>query len=224
MVARRRKNSPLRWAQGAVALALIGACVPPSGVPDDEPLTVPFAVSDYFSPTGYLGDGATVGVVNMVAAACTTRAPNAVGDCYKVTYTPPLASTYAGVYWQYPGNNWGGYPGHTVEQGATQATVWAMGTQGGEQVSFKAGGIADPPDGTEPYVDSVSASGPTVSLTKEWQQFSVSLTGADYYPEGATTYSSVLGGFAWIVIPPMPNGAPSTEPIVFYLDNIRWTQ
>lgn len=200
-----------------VAIALLGACVPPTAAPDDAPLPVPFAVSDHFSPTGYMGDGTTIGVVNMVASACPSRAPGATGDCYQVTYTPPVptASGWAGVYWQYPGNNWGGYPGHTVQPGATHATVWAMGTAGGEPVTFKVGGIAVG-DATQAYHDSISASAAPVTLTTQWQSFSVDFGGAKY--------DEVLGGFAWIVNLPAPgSGPPSSQPIVFYLDGITWS-
>jgi len=108
-----------------------------------------------------MGDGTTIGVVNMVAAVCPSRAPGAVGDCYSVTYTPPdpTANGWAGVYWQYPGNNWGGYAGHTIRPGATRVTVWAMGKKGGEQLSFKVGGIATADD-TQPFHDSISVSAP----------------------------------------------------------------
>jgi hypothetical protein len=210
MVARRRPKS-LVWSALALAVALPFACVPPTAVPDNEALTPPFAVSDYFSPTGYEGDGATVGVVNMVAAACTSvgTAPNSVGDCYEVTYTPPAPSPngYAGVYWQYPGNNWGAYPGHTIHPGATQATVWARGASGGEQVTFKVGGIPG---------DSIEVTGPTVTLTTQWQKYSV--------PFDGSTYSEVLGGFAWVVtLTPADGGPPDTQPIVFYLDSIQWS-
>lgn len=190
--------------------------MPPTAAPDDGPLTPPFAVSDHFSPTGYMGDGTTIGVVNMVAAACPSRAPNAVGDCYMITYTPPNPTDngWAGVYWQFPGNNWGGYPGHTVLPGATQATAWAMGANGGEQVSFKVGGIAVA-DNTEEYHDSLTESAGPVTLTTQWQPYSVDFGGA--------TYDEVIGGFAWIVNLPVPDGGPpSTQPIVFYLDNITW--
>ena len=163
-----------------------------------------------------MGDGTTIGVVNMVAAACPSRAPGADGDCYQITYTPPVptANAWAGVYWQYPGNNWGGYFGHDVLPGATKLTVYAMGSRGGEQVSFKVGGIAIS-DSTEAYHDSFQVAAPPVTLTKEWQQFTVDFDGAKY--------DEVLGGFAWIVNLPLPTGtAADTQPIVFYLDVIRW--
>ena len=219
MPARRCSNSLPRSVGGTLAFATIVAvsCAPPTATPDDAPLTPPFAVSDHFSPTGYMGDGTTIGVVNMVAAACPTRAPGAVGDCYQVTYAPPspTANGWAGVYWQYPGNNWGGYPGHTVRPGATRATFWAMGTRGGEQLAFKVGGIATADD-TKPYHDSLEVSGAPVTLTTKWAEYTLDFGGA--------TYDEVLGGFAWILnLPPPDGGPPDTRPIVFYLDAIRWS-
>jgi hypothetical protein len=190
---------------------LLAACAPPASAPDDAPLSPPFAVSDHFSPTGYMGDGTTVGVVDMVAAVCPSRAPSATGDCYRIVYTPPSPpmNQWAGVYWQYPANNWGAYPGHAVEAGAMRARVWARGEHGGETITFKVGGIAD---STQPHHDSIQVAAPPITLTTSWQAFEVDFAGA--------SYSEVLGGFAWIVN--LPAGAPSTQPIVFYLDGITW--
>jgi hypothetical protein len=202
----------------ALLVPFASTCAPPTATPDDAPLAIPFAVSDHFSPTGYMGDGTTVGVVTMLAAACPSRMPGAVGDCYQVTYTPPVppVNSWAGVYWQYPGNNWGGYPGHNVLPGAARVTVAAMGAKGGEVLSFKVGGIAVA-DNTQPYHDSISVSAPPVTLSTSWQTFDIPFDGA--------TYGEVLGGFAWILnLPPSATSAASPEPIVFYLDNIQWSR
>jgi hypothetical protein len=208
---------PLSIRLAALAVVLAAACAPPTAPADDAPLKAPFTVSDHFTPTGYIGDGVTIGVVNMLPDACPTRAPNAVGDCYQVTYIPPVPTQndYAGVFWQYPGNNWGDYPGHTVLPGATKVTVWARGGKGGEQLTFQAGGVSVT-DSSKPYHDSFSAAAGPFTLTTEWQPFVVPLTGK--------TYNRVLGGFAWIYHLPPATGAPSdSEPIVFYLDSITWS-
>jgi hypothetical protein len=185
-------------------------------VPDDAPLVPPFLVSDHFAPSGYLGDGATVGVVNMVADNCPTRAPNPAGDCYSVTYNPPNPpkQNYAGVFWQYPGNNWGdrGLAGHTVLPGATKATVWAKGAQGGEQVTFKVGGIA-PQNPAQDNTKGFAITAPPVTLTTQWAEYTVDF--------GGTPYDEVLAGFGWVVN--LPATGVSTSPITFYLDNIRWS-
>ena len=195
-----------------------GSCTPPTAPPDDTPLGVPFTVSDHFSPTGYMGDGTSIGVVTMLAAACPTRAPGALGDCYQVTYVPPVPTEngWAGVYWQYPGNNWGDYPGHKVLPGATKVTGSARGSRGGEILTFTIGGIAVS-DGTKAFHDSLDVTAPPVTLTTDWQPFEVPFDGA--------TYDEVLGGFSWIMNLPTPDGgAANAQPIVFYLDNITWSR
>lgn len=200
-------------ARTSLALApLVAACTPAASAPDDAALSVPFAVSDHFSPTGYMGDGTVVGVVDMVAAECPSRAPTAVGDCYRIVYTPPSPpmNQWAGVYWQYPANNWGAYAGHVIAPGATRVKVWARGERGGETVTFKVGGIED---STQPHRDSIQIAGQPVTLSTEWQSFEVDFAGA--------TYGEVLGGFAWIIN--LPPGAPPAQPIVFYLDGITWS-
>jgi hypothetical protein len=179
------------------------ACGPTPATPDDGPLTPPFVVSDHFAPTGYMGDGTTIGTVRMDNDACPTRAPGARGDCYTVTYTPTGA--WAGIYWQYPANNWGAKPGRIVLPGAKRVVVWAKGQAGGEKLDFTIGGIKDD---TLPYKDSINAS-TSVTLTTEWQSYAVNF--------GPKTYSSVIGAFSWIAHAP-----PGSGPIVFYLDGIAW--
>src|SRR5947209_3112434 len=82
-----------------VVCAIVAACAPSPSPPDDGPLDPPFAVSDHFAPTGYMGDGATPGLVTMTTDACTSRAPDAspdvMGDCYAIHYTPSIL--WAGV-------------------------------------------------------------------------------------------------------------------------------
>jgi len=189
------------------ALAAPAACSVSASPPDDAPLTPPFTVSDHFAPTGYMGDGTAIGAVNQENDACSSRAPNpngAVGDCYKITYTP--SNGWAGVYWQYPANNWGAKPGRTILPGATHLSLWAMGARGGEKLELHVGGIHDD---TLPYRDSIDAS-TTVTLTAGWQEYTVNF--------GPKTYDQVIGAFAWIA-----HAAPGDPgPIVFYLDGITW--
>lgn len=116
-----------------------------------------------------------------------------------------------------PQPNFGNIPnaGITELTGATRLTFWARGEQGGEKIDFFMGGvgrhpvtgarIADFPDSTprRPTVGSI------FTLSANWQQFSIDLTGADL--------SYVLGGFGWYAtLANNPNGA------VFYLDDIQY--
>ena len=168
---------------------------------------LPLTLSDVFAPSGYMGDGATPGAIQVDTTACKTPRPaGAVGDCYKVTYTPGTLG-WAGVYWQYPANNWGASPGKQIEAGATKVAFYAAGAAGGELVQFLAGGEND---GTLPYHDAFKVT-QNQTLTSALAPYNVDLTGHTYD-------SGVLGGFAWLVTAPLG----STAPIVFYLDAITW--
>lgn len=203
---------------GSAALISIAACAPTPSDAETGPLPLPFAVSDYFAPTGYEGDGANpedVSLVTMVNDACPTRSPNPIGDCYSVQYEDgALQATqgFAAVVWQYPNNNFGQYPGLGVSAGATTVTVWARGASGGEQVQFQVGGINDP---TKPYHDTISVQSATATLTKSWQEFTISLPGS---------YGPVLSAFGWVVKAPPNAESSAAPPIAFYLDGIQWSK
>ena len=171
-------------------------------------LTLPVAISDYFTPSGYMGDGATsTTAITVQTMPCKQpRPPAAAGDCYHVTYKPGGAA-WAGVYWQYPENNWGAIPGKQVESGATKVTFYAAGATGHEIIQFIAGGEKDM---ALPYRDSFTAAN-TVALSTTSVQYQISLIGKTYE-------SGVLGAFAWTVS--VPRG--TTTPVEFYLDTIRW--
>jgi hypothetical protein len=215
----RTQGRRARVAVGALLAlcALAAACGPSASGTFAGPLPLPFNVSDYFSPTGYEGDGANVQDVNLVTmynSGCPTRSPDPTGDCYVVTYNqqaPEATQGFAGVLWQYPGNNFGEYPGHTVEPGATRVTVWARGNSGGESVELSVGGIDS---ATEPYHDSISVLSSPFTLTTEWQQLTIGLP---------ASYGEVLAGFGWIVKAQTPGATPAA-PVVFYLDGIQWQQ
>ncbi len=72
-----------------------------------------FAVSDFFTPSGHMGDGQEPGhIVMSVNEECRTPfPPNARGKCYRFVYGPPGDALWAGVFWAFPANNWGSEPG-----------------------------------------------------------------------------------------------------------------
>jgi hypothetical protein len=151
---------------------------------------------------------------------CPARAPNPVGTCHKITYTPASPAgagvPWAGAYWL-PGNqNWGVSAGKNIAPGANQLTFYAAGAKGGEVVKFVAGGVV----GTSGLAcaDTVSAS-MTFTLTTTMTKYSVSLAGA--------TYAGVWGGFAWSVEAApdssgAADGAVNYPPVAFYVDSIQW--
>ncbi|HEY2515180.1 MAG TPA: hypothetical protein VGI39_30145 [Polyangiaceae bacterium] len=178
-------------------------------------LSLPFTVSTVFVPSGFMGDTPTdFNAVKMssAATACPSRAMGAQGSCYSVNWTPaPISgqkTAWVGVYWQYPGNNWGGKPGKDIAAGATKVTFSAMGGAGGEALQFLAGGVnVSGGNASLTYADTFTAKA-QVTLTNAWADYEVDLTG--------DTYSQVIGAFAWT----MTTGA--TDPVTFYIDNIQW--
>jgi len=214
-----RARSRLRAAFVVVVSLAFAGCTPvePAGVLDASggggesggaALALPVTISDYFAPSGYMGDGATspTAIVVQTMPCKQPRPPEAVGDCYHVTYKPGSAA-WAGVYWQYPENNWGAIPGKQVEAGATKVTFYAAGAMGGEVIQFIAGGENDK---ALPYRDSFMDTN-TITLSTKSMQYQIDLSGKTYA-------SGVLGAFAWVAI--LPTGAAA--PVEFYLDTIRW--
>jgi len=114
-----------------------------------------------------------------------------------------------------PQPNFGTTPNAGVDlTGATALTFWARGTTGREVVDFFVAGVGyddprQPTTPTAPYPDSSPAIHHTITLSKTWKQYRISLIGHDM--------SYVLGGFGWgCGIDGNPTGA------TFYLDDIQY--
>jgi len=135
-----------------------------------------------------------------------TESPHSGKTCVKIEYLPLASkgSRWAGVYWQYPQNNWGNIDKGYDLTGASRLIFWAKGEKGSERIQeFKIGGISGE------YSDSDSASIGPIALTAEWQQYEIDLSGKDL--------SHLIGGFAWAT-----NLDVNPEGAVFYLDDIRF--
>jgi hypothetical protein len=173
---------------------------------------LPLTVSAVFVPSGYMGDGATVGSVEMLPLKPTDpqdcggdRSPSALGTCYTVTYEPVASGLgWAGVYWQYPANNWGAMSGLDIPAGATKVSVWAKGAAGGEILTLVAGGI----DTSGMAHEDTFKADTTAVLTTSWAQYTIALP---------ATYGPVLGGLAWSTSAPAGGGS-----VGFSLDSIEW--
>jgi len=214
-----------RTRMACVAVALLGGCAagPEShgsggaggtggaGGGGSGQLAVPFTLSDYFAPSGYMGDGMQPGNINAETStgACAPRPPGAKGDCYKFTYTPK-AQLWAGVYWQYPANNWGAMPGKMIAPGATKVHFRAAAGVGGVMLTVLAGGIHD---AMLPNHDDFKVQKP-IALTTTLSEYTIDLTGQ--------TYNTVIGGFAWTVMLPAGTDPATAPPIVLYFDDIEW--
>jgi hypothetical protein len=196
----------------AAAVLLAGcdalAFTPPISQPGT--LTQPFAVSNFFTPSGYMGDGARLGQLQADVAndACMARPAGAVGDCYRFVYYPS-DSLWAGVYWVYPANNWGSRAGRLVAGGQfKRVRLQAASATPDLLINFLVGGINDP---ILPNRDRVSAS-TSVRLGTEWQEITLDVSGQDF--------DHVIGALAWSL--PYPMDWDGEQPVVFYLDDVIW--
>lgn len=160
-------------------------------------------VSTMFVPSGFMGD---VGDIS-INEYCEDN-PRSGPYCIEVIYTAEGSSgaRWAGIYWQYPANNWGNEAGWIdTFNGATKLTFWARGKNGLERAEFKMGGI------TGRYSDSVRPAVTTgiITLSAEWKQYEIDLANKNL--------SHVIGGFCWVTnIPNNPDGC------TIYLDDLRY--
>ena len=156
---------------------------------------------NHFIPSGWMGD-----YMDIKLDDASSENAHSGATCIKVTYNNKATggARWAGIYWQYPANNWGGVDKSYDLSGATKLSFWIRGEKGGEVIQeMKIGGI------TGEYSDSDTAGIGPLTLTTEWKQYEIDLSAKDL--------SYIIGGFCWATnIDVNPDGA------VFYLDDIRY--
>lgn len=173
-------------------------------------VTVPLVVykdvdskENSFQPSGWIGDSDCIDLDK----ACEIN-PYSGRTCIRITYKPGgfFSQGWSGIYWQYPLNNWGDYPGYELS-GASKLVFWARGEKGDERAEFKIGGIRN---FGKPNCDSFGpVSTGIVELTPEWKKYTINLKGKDT--------SSLIGGFCWATNRPQnPKGC------TIYLDDIQF--
>ncbi|HEY4104976.1 MAG TPA: hypothetical protein VGM44_13855, partial [Polyangiaceae bacterium] len=174
----------------------------PSAMPVQTRVPLPFAVTTAFTPSGYEGgDPGMNGGGQIAAGACTDRAPGAIGNCAKYTYTPTTPATWAGVAYirGYQGFGSAGHAPLCLADGATSIAFYAKGAVGGEVVGFSGG----------------TATGQDFTLTASWALYTI--------PLGAATYNTDVDGlddgFFW-KIAPAAGSTPTVE--TFYVDDIQF--
>ncbi len=161
-------------------------------------------VQNLFTPSGWMGDG-EYGRKYIVFSGVDRTQPHAQATSIKITYTFG-PQRWGGIYWQNLPDNWGDKPGADYTgKGLSKVTFWARGETGNEVVEFKVGGIDSP---GKPYRDSLVATLGRVTLTKDWQQYTIDLSGKNF--------SSVVGGFCWVA----SSDYNSAGQIVFYIEGI----
>jgi hypothetical protein len=163
----------------------------------EGPTVLPFAVDDYYGPSGYMGDGESPGGIKDDTVCLSPRPAEWLGNCHQFTWTPGSAG-WGGVFWQYPDGNWGNAPGLTIPTGATKVTFKAWGATGGEVVEFGIGMKA---------IDGFEVKSGKLTLTTEPTEYTLELAG--------TSYVRVVGGFSWAA-------DTSTTAVTFNVDDIRW--
>ena len=132
--------------------------------------------------------------------ACTEQ-PHAGKTCLRCEFAADTG--WGGVVWQSPAGDWGDRGGGYDLTGAKELTFWARGEKGGEVVTFLFGTIAKP----KKFFDTGKGALEKVTLTRDWQRFAIPVAGLDL--------TRIKTGFVWTL-------ASTGQPIVFYLDNIRW--
>ncbi len=148
-----------------------------------------------YAPAGWMGKTDAIAVDEKCAVN-----PHTGKTCIKVEFS--AADNWGGVIWQNPVNDWGDRAGGLNLTGAKKVTFWAKGEKGGEKVAFKFGILGK----DKKYPD--SATGLLEStLTNQWQQFTIDVTGKDL--------SRIKTGFGWSL-------AGQGGPVAFYIDDIQW--
>lgn len=159
------------------------------------------SAKNHFIPSGWMGDYGDIKLDTK------SKEDPYLGDtCIKVIYSAKgtQGARWAGMYWQYPADNWATQDvGYDLSK-ATKLTFWARGAKGGERIEeFKMGGIMGE------FPDSDSASIGPIILNKEWTQYTIDLKGKDI--------SFIIGGFCWST-----NVDVNPEGATFYLDEIKY--
>lgn len=126
--------------------------------------------------------------------------------CIKIIYSAGDTETsWAGIYWQAPANNWGNKKGGFDLSKYKKFKFLAKGEKGGELIDFFLGGIT----GQTEEGDSDEARLDGAELTADWKEYTLDLKGLDL--------SHIIGGFGWAA-----SGDSNPDGIVFFLDEIRY--
>ncbi|MFA5317835.1 MAG: hypothetical protein WC369_10505 [Dehalococcoidales bacterium] len=156
---------------------------------------------NHYTPSGWMGD---YGDIKLDTGW--KEGPHGGTTCVKITYTAEQkqGAGWCGIYWQNPANNWGMKSGGFDLTGAKKLVFWARGGKGGEVLAeVKIGGI------TGEYADTDTASIGPLTLTADWKEYIIDLTGKDL------TYIS--GGFCWAA-----SAADNPDGFTIYFDDVYY--
>lgn len=165
--------------------------------------TLPFYVyenqsspANHFNPSGWMGKTSAT-KMNLGWL----ENPHSAPTCIQFQFAAD--TEWGGIIWQDPADDWGDRAGGWDLNGAKKLVFWARGGQGGEVVSFKFGVLGH----EKKFCDSGSGSLEALTLTPEWKEYAIELTGQDL--------TRIKTGFGWSLVAP-------GHPVTFYLDDIRF--
>lgn len=149
-----------------------------------------------WAPSGWMGDYTALRI-NLESR----EQPHQGSTSLEVRLEP--STSWAGVAWQDPPQDWGEQPGGYDLSGAKRLSFWARGRFGGEKVSFGVGLLGS----DVLYPDSDTAILKNVKLTDKWKRYQIKLKGKDL--------SRLKTPFWWSM-----TGSRGSQ--VFYLDDIAF--
>jgi hypothetical protein len=154
-----------------------------------------FSILDNFIPSGYMGDTS-----NIMLQKYHSDFARPDSTCAKIISTPGNLK-WAGIYWQFPANNWCKQKGMDFSKsGFKKITFYVKGEKGGEEVKFKSGH-----DCGDSYVTREL----TIRLKRTWQKLTLDLTGKDL--------SNITGAFCWVV-----DSKANVGVVTFYIDDVQF--
>lgn len=148
---------------------LLNSCLKPIE-PPESPLALPISVSDYFDPSGFMGDGEELGFIEMNVTEAVQPPAGATGRVYEIKYLKKGTMGFGGVKWLYPSNNWGSRKGILISPNATKVTFWVKAVHVENAVKFSSGPGVTPfnPIGWETKVN-------VPTLSPEWTQYEINI-------------------------------------------------
>ncbi|MFH1714711.1 MAG: hypothetical protein ABH857_00730 [Elusimicrobiota bacterium] len=158
---------------------------------------------NHFIPSGWMGDTGDI----KYSPRCRIK-PFKGQTCVKIDYSAEKiqGAGWAGIYWQYPANNWGVEKEGFDLTGIKKLEFWARGEKGDEIIAeFNVGGI------TGKYPDSTVASIGPIMLTKKWKKYTINLKDKDL--------SHIIGGFSWSA-----SAEDNPSGFTLYLDEIQFVK
>ncbi|HEY0713360.1 MAG TPA: hypothetical protein VGF45_11850, partial [Polyangia bacterium] len=205
---------------------MFGACGPSD--PKDRiyhlgPIEGTFAVSDFFTPSGHMGDGQNLGFLHADAQLrCKPRPEGAAGYCYNFTYLKRGEFKWAGVYWVYPANNWGSREGIRIKNSSSFKQVrFKAAASVPVRLQFFYGGITGA-SGALPYMDQIRGFG-AEDITEDWKQIHMEILHDENMP-----LTNLIGAFGWAIRYPdgemqsEPHFPDGDKPFNIFIDDIVW--